>query len=249
MKVFESAKKRYEFAGLILGSVFLTLLAYFYLTPYIEFFSNPVEIRAFVSSFGVWGPLVVIGMQFTQVLLAPLPPVVPGISGYIFGYVNGTAYSMVGAFLGSFLAIYLSRRYGRFLVTYFVEDDVFSKFQRFSESKGILPYAVLFVLPGFPDDALCFIAGLTEIDFKKLVVVATLGRLPGIFALNVAGSSLASSQNLVFLVSSGSLIAVSLISVRFDDEIIEIAHTLEKEGLEILRFAEGFSLDLFEKVS
>jgi hypothetical protein len=45
------------------------------------------------------------------------------------------------------------------------------------------------------------------------------------------------------------LIAVSLISVRFDDEIIEIAHTLEKEGLEILRFAEGFSLDLFEKVS
>ncbi|MFT4867769.1 MAG: putative membrane protein YdjX (TVP38/TMEM64 family) [Candidatus Nanohaloarchaea archaeon] len=249
MEVFESARRKYEFIGLIAGSLIFVLLAYFYLAPYIEFFSSPTELRAFVSSFGILGPLVVIGMQFTQVLLAPLPPVVPGIAGYIFGYVNGTAYSMIGAFLGSFLAIYVSRRYGRILVDYFVKDEVFTKFRRFSESKGILPYAVLFVLPGFPDDALCFIAGLTEIDFKKLVLVATFGRFPGIFALNLAGSSLASSQSLVFMASSGSLIAVSLISVRFDNEIIEIAHALEKEGLEVLRFAEGVSLGLFERVN
>lgn len=240
MKVFGSRKKRDEFIALTVGLTILFALAYVYFRPYIGVFSRPEELRALVKSFGILGPLIVVGMQFTQVLLAPLPPVVPVISGYVFGSVEGTLYSVIGAFIGSALAIYISRVYGRSLVDYFVKDEVFSKFQRFAQSKGLLPYVVFFVLPGFPDDALCFIAGLTELDLRKLVVVATLGRIPGIYALSLTGSSAATSQSTVFIATSGALIAVSAFSVRFEDEIIEAVHEAEREGLEVMKWLEGF---------
>ena len=47
---------------------------------------------------------------------------------------------------------------------------------------------LIFLIPFLPDDAVCFLAGLTPIPILELVVLAILGRLPGVFVANLLGS-------------------------------------------------------------
>jgi uncharacterized membrane protein YdjX (TVP38/TMEM64 family) len=138
---------------------------------------------------------------------------------------------MIGASIGSLTAILLSRKFGRPVVESFLSDEVIEKFDKFTSGHGFLPFIVLFVFPGFPDDALCFIAGLTKLDWKKLFIIASLGRLPGIAMLVVTGSSIAEAnlQNLV-LASSG-IITISYISVKYEKQLENMAADIETYSL------------------
>lgn len=168
---------------------------------------------------GPYGPLGVISGQFIQVIIAPIPPVTPVASGILYGPWYGMILSVVGATAGSILAVFLSRRYGRPLVERFVRDSVIERFDSFTEKTGFLPFIILFVLPGFPDDALCFISGLTKLDWKILALIASLGRIPGILMLTTTGHSMAEADLLLFSIASTSVIGVSLFSIKYREEI------------------------------
>jgi uncharacterized membrane protein YdjX (TVP38/TMEM64 family) len=47
---------------------------------------------------------------------------------------------------------------------------------------------VLFLIPGFPKDYLCFILGLSHISLKLFIVMVTVGRLPGTLMLTLTGA-------------------------------------------------------------
>lgn len=239
MKVFKSRRHRNELGGVLLAIALLSFLSYTYLGGYISYFLQPQNLRTIVKGFGVFGPAAIVILQFIQVMIVPVPPVVPIVSGYAFGPLKGTLYSLIGAFIGSLAIIYLSRTYGRRFVSFFVREEMMTKFDRFTQSSGIFPYVVLFTVPGFHDDALCFIAGLTRIDIRKLVAVATLGRIPGILALTLVGDSIATARYMLMALISGVLIAFSALSVEFEDEAIEIARQLEEKGLSALYHLEA----------
>ena len=50
---------------------------------------------------------------------------------------------------------------------------------------------LLYLLPATPDDAICFIAGLSRIRFRVFMVVVILGRLPGFIILSMLGDGIA----------------------------------------------------------
>jgi len=78
-----------------------------------HFFSNKERVNNFVISFGSYAPLVFIGLQILQVLLAPIPGEFTGfVGGYLFGIVPGLIYSTVGLSLGSLFAFLIARRLG-----------------------------------------------------------------------------------------------------------------------------------------
>ena len=49
-----------------------------------------------------------------------------------------------------------------------------------------------FLLPALPDDAVCFIAGMTKLRLLPLSLVCLLGRAPGMAVLSLLGSELTS---------------------------------------------------------
>src|SRR5690606_35980871 len=54
--------------------------------PYIGRFLDAEEARRLVQDAGPWGPLVLIGMQIVQIVIAPIPGQITGlIGGYLFG--------------------------------------------------------------------------------------------------------------------------------------------------------------------
>ncbi|MFB6204753.1 MAG: TVP38/TMEM64 family protein [Candidatus Nanohaloarchaea archaeon] len=159
------------------------------------FLLNPEEARNWVAEFGFYAPLVFVLVQTVQVILAPIPGQITAVaSGYLFGVWKGTLYSMVGIAFGSLIAFQLSRMYGRPYVERVLDDRVIDDFHRFAQERGELALFVIFLVPGLPDDAICFLAGLTDIDARKFLTVLLVARTPSFFLSSLAGSSLATSR-------------------------------------------------------
>jgi len=190
---------------LVIGGALLVVIVavvIIFWQPLIDLFTNPERARQLVADAGPWGPLIFIAMQIAQVVVAPIPGQVTGfLGGLLFGWAWGTAYTMIGAAIGFTLIFVLARKLGRPFVEYFVDKKILAKFDYLIESHGVLVFFLIFLLPAFPDDLICYIAGLTTIRIRTLVLISLLGRLPGNLLLSITGAGVAESNtNMVITV-------------------------------------------------
>ena len=143
----------------------------------------------------MFAPAVFVAIQALQVVIAPIPGHAMGlVSGYLFGTLWGTLYSVVGAVVGSYVAFSLSRRFGRPFVESVVDPDTLDRFDDLTHDHGLFALFVVFLVPGLPDDVLCFTAGLTDLRIHHMVAVALIGRFPGFFLANLAGAQFAAAR-------------------------------------------------------
>ncbi|AFK19754.1 TVP38/TMEM64 family protein [Haloferax mediterranei ATCC 33500] len=223
-RVFDSARART--AALVrLGVVAILLGAgVLVIAEFAPSLTDPAWIQSAVSAAGPFAPLVFVGIQTVQVILAPIPgQALAAVGGYLFGTVVGTVYSMVGVVTGSVVVFLLARRFGRPAVERFVDDAILERFDDFAEHRGVAGLFVLFLLPTFPDDALCALAGLSPIRLRTLVVLVAVGRLPT-FALAAAAGQSAEAANystMVVLVVAG--LGASAVVYRYRDKLAGVA--------------------------
>lgn len=209
-KIFESREKEKKVLKYTLLLLAVSIVGYFVTQPYHGLLFNVEEMRNFIESFGPWGPLALIILQASQVIIAPIPgPVTGAAAGYAFGVFWGTIYGFIGLAIGSTVAILAAKMYGRPFVEDVLADETMDKFDYLADEHGFLPFFLLFLLPGFPDDAICFLAGLTDIDTKKLILMASFGRVPGLLSLTVFGNSLALGNMKVMILTGVIVILVS----------------------------------------
>lgn len=179
--------------------------------PMTQFFSNPEALRAWVEECGVLGPLAFMLLQFVQTVVAPIPGNVVGVlGGYLFG-IWGIFWSLIGSALGFLMVFWLSRRFGRPLVEKIVKKESLDKFDFVFGKRGPMILFLIFLIPGLPDDVVCYIAGLTEIPIRRLLAMVVIGRLPAVIANNLIGTGLGDgnySMVIVFSVVAAILIAV-----------------------------------------
>lgn len=169
--------------------------------------SDAAAIRAALQEFGPAAPVAFVLVQAGQVILAPVPGQVLGFaSGYLFGTIPGTAYSLLGAALGSYVVFRLSRRFGRAYVEARLDPGAVAHFDHLAHRGGLPALFLVFLVPGLPDDAVCFVAGLTDLRIRDMLVVSLAGRLPGYLVVNAAGAQLAADQ----YVLTGGLVALLL---------------------------------------
>lgn len=173
--------------------------------------ADPERLRAFFLGFGLLAPVAFVMVQAAQVVLAPLPGQVLGfVAGYLFGAVAGTVLSVGGATIGTYVVVRLARRYGRPAVERLVHPATIDQFDAAVEQRGRLALLVVFLIPGLPDDAICFAAGLTRLELRWILLVSVVGRLPGYAVVSLAGSRLAGGRPDETLLLLGLLAALSL---------------------------------------
>lgn len=149
-------------------------------------------VRAWVAGFGPWGPVVAILLHTLQVLLAPIPGQTVGlVAGYLYGVGLGTLYSLIGVMLGSALAMGLARWFGRPLVARLVGAERLSKWDRIARKRGPVFFFLAFLLPFLPDDLLCFLIGLSPLPIPYMLLLAAVGRLPGLWVASWVGANAA----------------------------------------------------------
>lgn len=156
---------------------------------------DPAALRAWLLGFGPAAPVAFVCLQALQVVVAPVPGQVLGLaSGYLFGAVLGTVYSLLGAALGTWVALQLAARYGRPFVERVFDPELVARFDAVAAERGTTAMVVVFLVPGLPDDVICFLAGVTDLDPRRLVAASLVGRLPGYLLANLAGASVAAGR-------------------------------------------------------
>lgn len=138
-----------------------------------------------------WGiEIAFIAFQALQVIVAPIPGQIAGLlGGYLFGFWQGLLLTMTGLAIGSSIAMSLGRLFGVQIVRRFVPADLMAKLDNLICQGGLWNFFVIFLLPALPDDAVCFVAGMTRLSLWKLLLVMLLGRLPGMAVLCFVGTS------------------------------------------------------------
>lgn len=156
--------------------------------PWLSELTDPAWVRARIESFGPFAPAAFVTLQATQVVVAPIPgQVLGGVAGLLFGTLAGAAYSLLGVVLGSALAFALARRFGRPWLERTLHRRTLARWDRFVQRTGQAGLFVLFLLPTFPDDLLCFVAGVSDIEGRRFLTLVAVGRAPSFLAVAYAG--------------------------------------------------------------
>ena len=139
--------------------------------------------QAFLERFGIWMPILYILLQYLQVVILPIPSIVSTLAGVaLFGAFYAMVYSLIGIILGSLTAFFIGKKLGFKAVAWLVGEDTLFKWQKKLKGKDNFILTAMFLLPLFPDDILCFLAGLSSMSVKYFIVMIILTRLIGIFA-------------------------------------------------------------------
>lgn len=154
-----------------------------------QIFSSAEQMREFVESFGATAPVIFFLLQTFQVIAAPIPGNVTAlVGGALFGFWKSFLITIAALAAGSSIAFMLVRLYGRPLVERFVKPQIIDKYLDSGSKKYSLYLFLLFLVPFFPDDALCFIAGLTGISYKAFILIVIIARPPGLAFSSLVGS-------------------------------------------------------------
>jgi uncharacterized membrane protein YdjX (TVP38/TMEM64 family) len=162
-------------------------------------------------------------VQILQVVIAPIPGgAVEFIGGYLFGVRGGFLYSMIGLILGSWIAFSLARIFEKLAVEKFVSSETRQKFDYLIGHEGVILSFLLFLIPGFPKDALCYILGLTPMHLGIFLVISTVGRVPGTLMACLQGGKAFDYQYKTLLVLLGISTLIILIVYIYHDEIHQL---------------------------
>ncbi|MBE7062136.1 MAG: TVP38/TMEM64 family protein [Clostridiales bacterium] len=145
--------------------------------------SSVEELQEYLGKSGVWAPICYILLQFLQVTVLPIPSIVSTLAGVaLFGPFQAMIYSLIGILSGSILAFFIGRRLGIKAVAWLVGEEKVVVWQKKLKGKDNLFLTAMFILPFFPDDILCFLAGLSLMSVRYFLVMIFIARLLGISA-------------------------------------------------------------------
>jgi uncharacterized membrane protein YdjX (TVP38/TMEM64 family) len=193
-------------------------------------YQDPHQLKKVISSFGPYAPLAYILLQIMQVVIAPVPGgAVEFLGGYLFGVKGGFVYSIIGLILGSWFAFSLARIFEKIAVEKFVSEQTRKKFDYLVEHEGVILSFILFLLPGFPKDALCYILGLTPMHLGIFLIISTVGRIPGTLMAILQGAKAFEHEYYTFGVLLGVSALVLLVFYIYHEEIHNLIKKLKEE--------------------
>jgi len=195
-----------------------------------DFLHDRQQLKGFIRSFGAYSPIAYILLQIIQVVVAPIPGgAIEWLGGFLFGVKAGFIYSMIGLTLGSWLAFSLARIFEKIAVEKFVSEQTRKKFDYLVEHQGVILSFILFLIPGFPKDALCYILGLTPMHLGIFLIISTIGRIPGTLIACLQGGKAFDHQYYTFGVLLGASFLVILVFYIYHDEIHHLVKKLKPD--------------------
>ncbi|MBE5754295.1 MAG: TVP38/TMEM64 family protein [Clostridiales bacterium] len=141
------------------------------------------DFRAYIASFGAWAVILFIILQFLQVVVLPIPSFITvGAGVLLFGPFWSSIYSCIGIISGSIVAYLIGKVFGVKVAKWLVGEDSLKKGLKTIKGKDKIILTFMFIFPFFPDDLLCFVAGITTISPSYFITMIFVTRIICIFA-------------------------------------------------------------------
>ena len=218
----------FKFAGLV---AFIIIVAIIVIAawPYIsDVFSEGGVDRLVerVQNAGAAGVLILLGMQFLQIVVAFIPgEVVQLAAGLMYGPLWGSIIVLVGCVISSSIIYKLVHSLGAPFVQGMVSTEHLTKFKAFEESGKLdIIVFILFLIPGMPKDVFTYIVPLTNMPYKKFITLTTIGRIPGVVGSTYAAAGLASGDVVGPIVVLVVLAVIAVVAIVFREKIIAAFH-------------------------
>lgn len=208
-------KKILRISLVILALAGVITLVYFILvwTGMWEKLNSVDKFRKMILSLGFWGRFAFVFFQFLQVTLIPIPSPILIIAGsIIYGTFQSTILSLAGILLGSAFAFFLGRVFGYRLVKFMVGQESAKKWKTFLNNCKF-SFVLMMLLPCFPDDILCLVAGLTSMTWGFFMTTQFIARPIGIFLVSYFSSGEIIPYHGWGLIVWGVIIVLSLVLI------------------------------------
>lgn len=214
----------FKFGGLIAFFVLMAVVCVA-IAPLILELTEPGGVERVVQDVrnaGPGGVLILLGMQFLQVVVAFIPgEVVQVAAGMMYGPWGGAAVVLVGCVISSAFIFFIVHKLGAPFVRAMIPEKWMGKLEDFEETDKLdVMVFVLFLIPGLPKDVFTYLVPLTDMSMRNFLVLSTVGRIPGILMSTLAADGLMEGDImrsvLLFLVAAG----IAALAIVFHEKIM-----------------------------
>ncbi len=213
--------------------IFLALIAIIWgiaklCSPITDMLSDPAsqaQFEEWVNSLGILGVGVMLLIQIAQIVIAFIPgEFVQVMAGVMYGTLGGLALCLVGCVFASAIIFALIRRLGRDFVVRFFGEEQLQKYDFLQDSSKLETLVfILFLIPGLPKDLLTYIVPLTPISMRNFLLLSTIGRIPGMVASTLIGSSVTDANWPLIIGVFVAVIIVAGLGIWKKDALMEWA--------------------------
>ena len=155
----------------------------------LEHFRSLEALNAFLDRYHTTGIFVYLFLQILQILV----PVIPGqamqlAAGYMYILPLALFLTILGIALGTIISFTMSRILGYdAMVLFFGQDRMDEYVVKLNSKRSCLVIFLLYLMPGFPKDFICFAAGVSRIRLIPFLVLSVVGRIPALTLSLVIG--------------------------------------------------------------
>lgn len=217
----------------LFAAMFLAIIAIIWgiaklCSPITDMLSDPASQAQFedwVNSLGILGVGVMLLIQIAQIVIAFIPgEFVQVMAGVMYGTWGGLALCLAGCVFASAIIFALIRRLGRDFVVKFFGEEQLQKYDFLQDSSKLETLVfILFLIPGLPKDLLTYIVPLTPISMRNFLVLSTIGRIPGMVASTLIGSSVTDANWPLIIGVFAAVIIVAGLGIWKKDALMEWA--------------------------
>lgn len=183
--------KLYKFAYItfILSCMIIIVYSLLFKLGIIDTFSSVQSLKNYILSTKEKGVIIYIAVQCAQVIFMPIPAAIICVVGsMIYGPLLSGIYCSIGVLLGSFVSFIIGKTFGYKIVSWIVGKENTEKYSVIIRKKGSFFLVLAFLLPMFPDDILCLIAGITNLKFKTFFWITLITRPIGVICMSYFSS-------------------------------------------------------------
>lgn len=193
-----------------------------------EYATDEEKIAALVSKIegiGVWGMAVFFLIQILQVVILPIPAALCYVPGsIIWGPLIATLIASAGVIAGSLISYFIGKFFGKRAVEWIAGKETCEKYSAYLNKRGKVIFVLMQILPFFPDDILCMIAGLTCMNFPFFLLTIVIVRPILIATYCYLGSGTVIPFNepwgiAVWVVIFAVCIALAILSLKYQERL------------------------------
>ena len=178
--------------------------------------------------------LLIICIQIVQVVICFLPgQPVQFAASYMFGVARGFAFSITGAVIGTVISFYLAKLLGNDAMNlFFGEEKVRDYKKKLDSGRGLLLAFLIYLIPGIPKDIVSYVAGISDMRFRPFLLVATVGRIPGMLGSLMLGHFFGRQDYRAMIIIAVIIAVILLICYIKRDALIGFLDDVEKKDME-----------------
>lgn len=170
--------------GLLLGLV----VAYFTVSGFQQFVDEAVEVLTsddqervenWVSDFGFWGPVFIIGAMTAQMFLIVVPSVVlMVVSSLAYGPWWGSVISYVAVAIAATIAYFIGVHANNVFIDKLIGEKNEKKVENYIQKYGAWAIVLFRLSPFLSNDAISFVAGIGHLRYLKFITATSVGIIP-----------------------------------------------------------------------